>query len=221
MTCVSHSCRLSLIKTGNKSHLWWRVLLLDVQRRIIKVWHAPYLHMCNHKRVASTQGKVGNTLCKEPGKAECNSGRTLQSLYHYRYLGAKKVTALCLSQNSTREAAESGSWKQRNHDVGEHHHTWGCFQMRRSTATLPCFAFRDSPFSSLTISTFSLKRVILHKKMTILHDGAQSKTFVLCCSEDSSTHQSHFFLRFLLFYRKVNAHSKESDVTRYYIFIPH
>lgn len=71
---------------------------------------------------------------------------------------AKKIVTVFLPQNSTREAAESGTWKQRGHGVGEHHHTWGCFQMRKSVATLHSFALRNSPFSSLTISTFSLEK---------------------------------------------------------------
>lgn len=36
------------------------------------------------------------------------------------------------------------------------------------------------------------------------------KTKLLFCSEASSTHQNHFFLRFLLSYKKENAHCKES-----------
>ena len=90
-------------------------------------------------------------------------------------------------------------------------HTACCLQIQRPVGALKCFAFEGNPFY------LAYHFYILFGKLTPFIERVLRSYCMMglgktgFCFEAGSTYHNHFFLRFLLFYRKENAHCKESD----------
>lgn len=144
-----------------------------------------------------------------PSRGTCHPAPAAAANFLVSALGTTSLASHVLGlperlENSALESKGATVWVRTPHPQC-------CLQIQRPVGALKHFAFGDNPFF------LACHFYILFGKWTPFTERILRSYCMMglgktrFCFEAGSTYHNHVFLRFLLFYRKENAHCKESD----------